>query len=159
VCSRRRAVRIRPRHGRFGGFLPRKAAERRRLLEGLNGEPGLTLVFYESPHRIVESLRDIEQTMGDPPVAAGREVTKLHEEFLRGTASEVRTSLESRKQILGEFTVIIGKREPAALLAGSPEEEVARLIQAGMDRMEAIKSVAKAAGLAKRDLYKRLEVR
>jgi len=144
---------------RFGGFLPRKATERRRLLEGLNGDPDLTLVFYESPHRIVESLRDIEETMGDPPVAAGREVTKLHEEFLRGSASEVRNSLESRQQILGEFTVIIGKRELAPLLTGSPEEEVARLIQTGMDRMEAIKSVAKAAGLPKRDLYKRLETR
>jgi 16S rRNA (cytidine1402-2'-O)-methyltransferase len=127
------------------------------LLEGLNGEPGLTLVFYESPHRILESLRDVEQTMGDPPVAAGREVTKLHEEFLRGKASEVRASLAGRQQILGEFTLIIGKREPAAMLTGTPEEEVASLIHSGMDRMEAIKTVAKAAGIPKRELYKRLE--
>lgn len=142
---------------RFAGFLPRKSAERRRLLEGFKAEPSLTLVFYESPHRIVESLRDIEQVLGDPPVCAAREVTKLHEEFLRGSAGEVRASLEGRQQILGEFTLIIGRREPAALLTCSPEEEVARLIEQGVDRMEAIKTVAKASGLHKRDLYKRLE--
>lgn len=69
---------------RFGGFLPRKSSERKRLLESLNEDPAVTLVFYESPHRIVESLRDVEAVLGDPPVAIGREVTKLHEEFLRG---------------------------------------------------------------------------
>lgn len=142
---------------RFGGFLPRKSTERRRLLERLNEDPGLTLVFYESPHRIVESLKDIEEVLKNPPVVAAREVTKLHEEFLRGTASEVRSAIEKRAQVLGEFSLMIGKRERGSEFSGDPAEEVARLIQSGMDRMEAIKTVARAAGMSKRELYKRLE--
>lgn len=142
---------------RFGGFLPRKGQERKRMLEQMSSEPDLTLVFYESPHRIVESLADIETVLGDPQVVLGRELTKIHEEFLRGRASEVRASLESRPQILGEFCVVIGRREPQAAFSGDPAAEVARLVESGLDRMEAIKAVARAAGVTKRELYRRLE--
>lgn len=142
---------------RFGGFLPRKSPERKRMLERLNEEPQVTLVFYESPHRIVESLADIEAVLRDPQVVLGRELTKIHEEFLRGRASEVRASLESRPRILGEFCVMIGGRQPEAAFRGDPAAEVVRLIESGMDRMEAIKTVARAVGVPKRELYRRLE--
>jgi 16S rRNA (cytidine1402-2'-O)-methyltransferase len=142
---------------RFGGFLPRKSPERKRLLEQMNQEPHLTLVFYESPHRIVASLADIEAVLGNPQVVLGRELTKIHEEFLRGRASEVRASLENRPQILGEFCVVIGRRERVAAFSGDPAAEVARLIESGMDRMEAIKKAARTAGISKRELYRRLE--
>lgn len=142
---------------RFGGFLPRKSGERRRLLETLNAEPGLTLVFYESPHRVLESLEDIQEVLADPPVVLAREVTKLHEEFLRGRASEIRSNLASRTQILGEFTLMIGKREPPRLAEGDLAAEVESLIERGASRMDAIKEVARRAGVPKRELYKRLE--
>jgi 16S rRNA (cytidine1402-2'-O)-methyltransferase len=142
---------------RFGGFLPRKSGERRRLLESLNSEPDLTLVFYESPHRVVESLKDIEAVLGDPPVAVAREVTKLHEEFLRGSAGQVARILEARPQVLGEFTLVVGNRPPPRPFSGDLATEVQRLIESGADRMEAIKTVAKHAGISKRELYKRLE--
>mgnify|MGYP000150340590 CR=1 FL=1 len=144
----------------FGGFLPRKSAERRRRLEGFLADAGLTLIFYESPHRIVETLRDIEQVLGDPLIAAARELTKMHEEFLRGRASEVRRLLEQRGRVLGEFTLVIGKREsPPPALAPDPSAEVQKLLEQGYGRMEAIKLVARRFGLPKRDLYRQLETK
>ncbi len=141
----------------FGGFLPRKTAERRRRLERGLADPQIVLIFYESPHRILESLEDIEAVLFDPPVAAARELTKVHEEFIRGKASQVRKLLESRPKTLGEFTIIIGRRELRGAPAGDPAGEVRALVEAGHDRMEAIKSVARSRGIPKRELYKNLE--
>lgn len=95
----------------FDGFLPRKPGPRRRRLAEL-GEAGVTIVFYESPYRVAEALGDVATALEDPPVAVGRELTKLHEEFLRGKASEVAAELQARKardgRLLGEFTVVVG---------------------------------------------------
>lgn len=94
----------------FDGFLPRKPGPRRRRLETL-GLVGVTIVIYESPHRVVVTLKDVAEALGDPLVAVGRELTKLHEEFLRGKASEIAGLLETREtrdgKLLGEFTVVI----------------------------------------------------
>lgn len=141
----------------FGGFLPRKSAERRRRLERGMDDPQTVLIFYESPHRVLESLRDIEEVLNDPPVVAARELTKLHEEFIRGKASEINQALAKRPQILGEFTLVIGKREQPAVSMADPGHEVTKLVEAGIDRMDAIKSVARSLGIPKRELYKRLE--
>ncbi len=141
---------------RFCGFFPRKQGERRRLLEALAGDES-TLAFYEAPHRIVESLRDIEETMGDPPVVLARELTKLHEEFLRGRASEVRAALESRDAIRGEMTVLIGKRDRVTNPVETIEQHVLRLEGSGLTRMDAIKAAAKERGLPKREVYKLFE--
>lgn len=96
----------------FDGFLPRRPGQRRRRLAEL-GALGVTIVFYESPHRVIDALRDVGAAFGDTvPVAVGRELTKLHEEFLRGQAREVADLLELRrsgeKRLRGEFTVVVG---------------------------------------------------
>src|SRR5579863_8406662 len=96
---------------RFSGFLPAKRGERRAALESVKGSPR-TLVFYEAPHRIIETLSDVVEVLGnDRHVVIAREVTKLHEEFLRGRAGEVLETLKSRDRVKGEITLLIGKAE------------------------------------------------
>jgi 16S rRNA (cytidine1402-2'-O)-methyltransferase len=140
---------------RFCGFLPPKQGQRRKALEALRQEAG-TIVFYEAPHRLMEALVDIEAIMGERPVVVARELTKLHEEFLRGSVAEIRRQLAARPSIKGEITLLIGK--PGAIQAdpASAVEEVRELEQAGVARMEAVKRVAKARGIPKRELYRRL---
>jgi 16S rRNA (cytidine1402-2'-O)-methyltransferase len=141
---------------RFCGFLPPRGTQRRKLLEQLRSED-CTLVFYEAPHRITEALADIEAVFGARPLAVARELTKLHEEFLRGTASSIRQDLEARPSVKGEITLLIGKAvEPEINPDVQPEEEVRALEQQGMARMDAVKQVAKARGIPKRDLYRRV---
>ncbi len=143
----------------FGGFLPRKSGERRRTLEALKGLDA-TLVFYEAPHRLLESLRDVEAVMGSRPVVVAREVTKVHEEFLRGTAAQVCTELERRGAVRGEVTLLIGRTgEPAeaSFTEGELRSEVERLEREGLARMDAIKQVARRRRLAKRDVYRAVE--
>jgi 16S rRNA (cytidine1402-2'-O)-methyltransferase len=139
---------------RFCGFLPAKASHRRRVLEDLRDDQS-TLVFYEAPHRILETLDDVEQIMDARPVVVARELTKMHEEFLRGTAAEVRAQLAAKGTARGEITLLIGKGQAAA--DETPvEEAVKALEQQGVSRMDAIKQVAKRRGLAKREVYRRL---
>src|SRR5580658_8124149 len=96
---------------RFSGFLPAKLGERRAALEAIKNSPR-TQVFYETPHRIVEALSDVVEVLGaDRHVVIAREVTKLHEEFLRGRAGEVLETLQSRDGVKGEITLLIGKIE------------------------------------------------
>jgi 16S rRNA (cytidine1402-2'-O)-methyltransferase len=141
---------------RFGGFLPAKQGQRRQAIAAIKYEPG-TAVFYEAPHRILEALVDIETDLGPSrPVVVARELTKIHEEFIRGTAREVREALEAKPVIKGEITLLIGKSD-AAPEADDPRpaaEAVAELERDGMPRMDAVKHVARARGLAKRDVYR-----
>ena len=139
----------------FGGFLPAKDGQRARTLEELAGETA-TLIFYEAPHRILETLEAIERVLGPRPVVVARELTKIHEEFVRGTAAEVRAQLASRESIKGEITLLIGKAEEPAADARPLEEAVADLERAGTPRMDAIKQVARRRGLSKREVYDRL---
>jgi len=139
---------------RFCGFLPPKSGQRRKALEELRGED-CTLVFYEAPHRILETLSDVSVAYGNRPVVVARELTKLHEEFVRGTADEVRAQLAARPSVKGEITLLIGKG--AALISDTPIEEAVReLEQKGLPRMDAIKQVARERGLSKREVYKQL---
>ncbi len=140
---------------RFCGFLPPKSGQRRKVLEELEAEP-VTLVFYEAPHRILESLDDIEACYGPRPVVVARELTKLHEEFLRGTAGEIRAVLAGRPSVKGEITLLIGKRAEPVHDETPLAEAVSRLESQGIARMDAIKQVAKARGLSKRDVYREL---
>lgn len=140
----------------FAGFLPQKTTARRKALTEWSALPA-TLVVYESPHRILESLADIADVLGPRPMVAGRELTKLHEELLRGTPEEVRAALASRPAIKGEFTLAIAKGEPVRDTTESPRDAVTRLIAAGTPRMDAIKQVARERGVTKRDLYRQLE--
>jgi 16S rRNA (cytidine1402-2'-O)-methyltransferase len=141
---------------RFCGFLPSRSSPRRRLLEELAGET-CTLIFYEAPHRILDALDDISTAMGPRRVVVAREITKIHEEFLRGTAAEVRAQLADRSVIRGEITILVGKRESAPVQDETPiEDAVKALEQQGLSRMDAIKRVAKERGIPKRECYRRL---
>jgi 16S rRNA (cytidine1402-2'-O)-methyltransferase len=139
----------------FGGFLPAKSGQRERTLEAL-AETAATLIFYEAPHRILETLEAVEAVLGPRQVVVARELTKIHEEFLRGTAAEVRAALASRDAVKGEITLLIGKA-----LAPPPDDTpvadaVDALLREGVPRMDAIKQVARKRGLSKRDVYKQL---
>jgi 16S rRNA (cytidine1402-2'-O)-methyltransferase len=141
---------------RFGGFLPHKASQRRRELESHAGETA-TLIYYEAPHRLRESLEEIATALGpDRPVTVARELTKVHEEFLRGPASEVARAVAAREAVKGEITLLIGRAsEPAE--AAAPDEiraAVEKLIAAGESPMDAIKQVARAHHVGKRDVYR-----
>src|SRR5579864_3499924 len=99
---------------RFSGFFPPKRGARRTLLEIVRDSPR-TQVFYEAPHRIKEALQDVVAVLGERRfIVVAREVTKVHEEFLRGSAGEVLQELEARGEVKGEITLLIGKAEPAA---------------------------------------------
>ena len=138
---------------RFCGFLPAKTMQRRKVLEQLKGET-CTLIFYETPHRIVEALADVEAVMGGRPVVVARELTKLHEEFIRGDVGEVRAQLAARPAVKGEITLLIGKTERLEVNDTPIKDAVLALEQQGVPRMDAIKTVAKARGISKRDCYK-----
>jgi 16S rRNA (cytidine1402-2'-O)-methyltransferase len=144
---------------RFGGFLPPKKAQRQKALEALAAESA-TLVFYEAPHRILETLHSVIAALGDRPVVVARELTKIHEEFLRGAASEVAATLRSRPSVKGEITLLIG-RDPAGAELRSEQgltSRVAELIEhEKMSRMDAIKQAAREHGLSKREAYRLLE--
>ncbi len=138
---------------RFIGFLPAKSGARQKLLDELAGETA-TIIAYESPHRILDTLRAMHKTLGERPAVLARELTKLHEEFLRGSAASILETLEQRGSVKGEITLVIGRTEQHAGFE-DPLAEVEKLQnEAGLDRMEAIKTVAKRMGLPKREIYR-----
>ena len=141
---------------RFAGFLPAKPGQRRRALELLREETA-TLVFYEAPHRIVETLEDIAAVMGEREVVVARELTKIHEEFLRGAAAVVAAELKSRPTVKGEITLLIAKSEQPAQFEGSIRDSVETLERAGVPRMDAMKQVARERGISKREVYAEME--
>jgi 16S rRNA (cytidine1402-2'-O)-methyltransferase len=137
---------------RFGGFLPVKSGQRRRLMEQIAGERA-TLVFYEAPHRIFETLEDIQATLGERQVVVARELTKVHEEWIRGTPLEVAASLRERPSVKGEITLLIDRaRVPPPDDTPLPEA-VEAAMRDGLSRMDAIKQVARRRGLSKREVY------
>jgi 16S rRNA (cytidine1402-2'-O)-methyltransferase len=141
---------------RFCGFLPAKAGQRKHALERLRNETA-TLVFYEAPHRILETLLDIQSTLGAREMVLAREVTKLHEEFLRGTPGDIHATLEKRPSIKGEITLLISKSGGTVEEAEPLVDAVERLEKSGIPHMDAMKQVAHERGLSKRDVYKELE--
>ncbi len=139
---------------RFSGFLPPRGAARKKALEEFANETA-TLIFYEAPHRIIEALEDIEAVMGSRRVVVARELTKIHEEFLRGTAAEIRATLDARPSVKGEITILIAKQEGAPVHEEISIEDAVRALEGqGIARMDAIKQVAKERGLGKRDVYR-----
>ena len=136
---------------RFEGFPPSRASARRRLLESLRGA-GATVIFYESPHRVVEFLGEVAEVLGDPPIAAGRELTKMHEEVVRGRASEVAARFSSREP-RGEFVLAIHLVAEAEELAGEElEREVAVLVASGLSARD-IAERLKPRGAHRREVY------
>jgi 16S rRNA (cytidine1402-2'-O)-methyltransferase len=146
----------------FCGFLPSKGGARRTELERLQamvaaGAEPLVLVFYEAPHRILEMLEDVAGVWGEGcPVVLARELTKLHEEFLRGGATEVRAQLAERERVRGEMVVLVEARPSVASNAG--EESVAalveRLMKDGLSEKDALKRAARQRGMGKSEVYR-----
>jgi 16S rRNA (cytidine1402-2'-O)-methyltransferase len=144
----------------FEGFLPQQQGERRKALEALKNEDR-TMIFYEGPHRIKKMLGDALAILGDRPCSLARELTKLHEEVLRGTISELLRHFESNEP-KGEFVVVMGGN-PMALQNERKDYEglsipdhVQSYMDEGLDRMEAMKRAAKDRGLSKREIYQAL---
>lgn len=145
----------------FGGFLPAKAGARRTALEAIRNSPR-TEVFYEAPHRIVECIRDIVEVLGpERHVVIAREVTKLHEEFLRGRAEDILATLEERGEVRGEITLLIGKADellPAAASRKTVAQRVQELMRdEKLDEKNALKQAAKEFGLSKSEAYRELQ--
>ncbi len=150
----------------YAGFLPAKSGARRGELERLAGlvakDETLTLVFYEAPHRILETLEDVEKVWGtDCRVVVARELTKLHEEFLRGTVSEIRVDLASRDRVRGEITLLVEACSVTNDTAGaalSLKDRVAELQRSGgLDEMDALKRAARERGISKSEAYRELQ--
>jgi 16S rRNA (cytidine1402-2'-O)-methyltransferase len=136
----------------FGGFLPPKSSQRQKRLEQLRLLDAV-LVFYDAPHRILEALADVGAILGPRSCVLSRELTKMHEEFLRGTPKELLAVLGARESVKGEITLVIGKPVPSELDERPIPEAVEELISAGSPQMEAIKEVARHRGLSKREVY------
>ncbi len=145
---------------RFCGFLPAKVGARRSILESSRSSPR-TQIFYEAPHRLCQTMQDVVEVIGpDRRVVVAREVTKLHEEFLRGRASEILAELEGREEVKGEITLLIAKEdETSAPRAQDSKQSISQRIRQLMqsDQLEekaALKQAAKEFGLARSEAYR-----
>jgi 16S rRNA (cytidine1402-2'-O)-methyltransferase len=141
----------------FFGFTPHRQGERREFYRNL-ATHAMTSIVYESPERVVDSLDDALEVLGDVEVTVAREMTKLHEEFIRGLTSEVVETLRTRGKIRGEITLVFAAAKTEAT-AASPADitaEFKRLRDTGMQRNDAVKAVAEKFGLRKNDVYKML---
>ena len=144
----------------FEGFLPHRAGERRRRLRELRSFHD-TIVFFESPRRIRDSLADLREVMGEREIVVGRELTKIHETVLRGTPAEVLESLPD-PEVRGEITVIVTACDPDA--SGSTEARSGRVLeawteslaQAGGDQRDALRRTARRLGMKRAELYRLL---
>jgi 16S rRNA (cytidine1402-2'-O)-methyltransferase len=150
----------------FVGFLPARQSERRKKLRTLLNEPR-TIVLYEAPHRLLETLEDSLEILGNRPAVIAREVTKMYEEFLRGHLEDLLAGVRA-KEPRGEITLLIGPpdaqtRTEAAAQDPSLTVPIARRVdeivkETGLDRKAALKQAARERGLTRREAYKQLLV-
>lgn len=143
---------------RFIGFLPPRSGERRTALEALRNSRE-TLVFYEAPHRIMEMLADLEHTFGkERRIALARELTKVHEESLRGNIAEIASELRKREAVKGEITVVVeGNRteEPNRVAHATVSDRIRELMTADdLDEKSALKQAAKEFGVSRSEAYR-----
>jgi 16S rRNA (cytidine1402-2'-O)-methyltransferase len=150
---------------RFSGFLPAKRGARRKLLESIRESPR-TQVFYEAPHRLKEALEDIVEVLEpDRHVVIAREVTKIHEEFLRSRADHALETLKTRGDLKGEITLLVGKRDESEARAAMstttrpPLRQQLGHIMADekLDEKAALKKLAKQMGVSKSEVYRELQ--
>ena len=136
----------------FRGFLPIKVSQRLRELKGLSLDPR-TIVLYEAPHRLLETVADIRETFDNRRVVVIKEITKFYEEAFRGTAAVVLELLESSK-IAGEYVIVLEGR-PVEKLNTTEDAltEVKTLMKRGLRRKEAVKKIAEEYGISKKELY------
>jgi 16S rRNA (cytidine1402-2'-O)-methyltransferase len=149
----------------FNGFLPAKRGERRTALEAIK-DSSWTQVFYEAPHRIVDTLTDVVEVLGEArTIVIAREVTKLHEEFLRGRAVEILEKLKTRESVKGEITLLIGKAEDQDAHVGTAapgcptiRQRVEQIMaEEKIDEKAALKKVAKERGVSKSEAYREMQ--
>ena len=152
----------------FVGFLPEKAGARRTRLEDLRNEArstARTLIVYEAPHRVLETLADLESAWGpETRIVVARELTKMHEEFLRGTVAELRRELGGRDRVRGEIVLLIDAPDNSHNAEGTGAshekltDRIARLQrELGMDEKEALKRLARELGQSKSELYREVQ--
>jgi len=143
----------------FEGFLPHRAGERRRRLRGLAGEER-TVVLFETPHRILETLGDIEEVLGPRKLVLGRELTKLHETIIAGTPLELAERLGS--DVRGEITIVLEGAAPGRRVAGDAQAKRilacwrSALEDAGGNRRNALDRASRELGMRKAELHRRL---
>ncbi|GAB6168529.1 16S rRNA (cytidine(1402)-2'-O)-methyltransferase [Clostridium carnis] len=144
----------------FRGFLPRENKERKPVIDELEGVKD-TLIFYEAPHRLLDTLTYLRDNLGDRKIAICRELTKLHEQIFRGTINDgINHFVENRPR--GEFVLVIEGKSEAEIKAEKEalwsdltiEEHIIKVIESGIDKKEAIKIVAKERGIPKKEVYK-----
>ncbi|HEM62396.1 MAG TPA: 16S rRNA (cytidine(1402)-2'-O)-methyltransferase [Chloroflexi bacterium] len=133
------------------GFLPRKGSQRARLLSSLLGETR-TLVAFEGPHRLLETLQDIREVLGNRQVVVARELTKLHEEIVRGTADEVLQHFQDNGP-RGEVTLVIEGAKEAPWEREKIEEALRRLRDDGLTGSRAVKEIARLSRLPRAEVY------
>ena len=146
---------------RFNGFLPAKSGQRGEVLEGVQNS-SLTELFYEAPHRLIDTLRDVVAVLGtERPVVVARELTKIHEEFVRGTASEVLREFEARPgEVKGEIVLLIGKgRAPVSAKVNARERLDTIMREQGLDEKAALKVLAREMGVSKSEVYREVQRR
>jgi len=140
----------------YMGYLPRKLLERRRLLQHVSDQP-FTLIFLETPHRLLESLSDLEAALGERQIAIGRELTKLHEEIFRGSVIEARQHFIQQPP-RGEFTLVIAGR--LAQKSRWTEEQLRAELEAGLQQGEAASQLAarlaSASGWSRKEIYQQV---
>jgi len=151
----------------FRGFLPAKRGQRRKVLEEIKSS-SQTHIFYEAPHRIRETAEDVVEVLGNArPIVVARELTKIHEEFLRGPAGEVLKTLQERGEIRGEITLLIGKAETldvskvcvetGALARPTIQQRLAQIMaEEKLEEKAALKKVARERGISKSEAYREL---
>lgn len=145
----------------FGGFLPAKKGERRKRLEEICDVPA-TIIFYEAPHRIASSLADCCEILGDRQAAVARELTKLHEEIVRGSLNELRAQY-SKDKVKGEIVLVIERGARGVRHKDASKTtlvaRIAQLEEEGFDPKPALKKAAKEFGLSKSEVYRQLKVK
>ena len=144
----------------FGGFLPAKANARRAKLAELRSLKA-TLIFYEAPHRIAATLKDAREVLGERAAFVGRELTKMHEELVRGLLSELVARFASAARVRGEIVLIIDRGViEKATEAGDSTSSVAGLVtrfeSEGLDHRAALKKAAREMGIPRAEAYRRL---
>jgi 16S rRNA (cytidine1402-2'-O)-methyltransferase len=139
----------------FAGFVPQKQGERKRLFAEF-ARLKATLIFFESPHRIIETLHDLGAALPGRNVAVTRELTKLHEEVLRGTPEEIAAQLESRASVKGEITLLVGPPGEEEAVSEEDLDVAIRQALSAMPASKAASELAKRFNLNRADIYQRI---
>ena len=139
----------------FAGFVPQKQGERKRLFAEF-ATLKATLIFFESPHRILDTLHDLSAALPGRAVAVTRELTKLHEEVLRGTAHDIAAQLASRASVKGEITLLVGPPQEEEAVSDTDLEAAITEALASMPASKAASEVAKRFNLNRSDIYQRI---